>query len=293
VGYVQETFSLPKDFPFDLFRTGASAEPSPLLHRHDCLELNYAESGGGRYHIEDRIVPIEAGDVFVINDLEPHMAVSDGTLSLLVVIFDPSLVWSRADEFGYLQPFFQRNLRFTNRIRPGDGAYDDFRSAILAMETEWREREEGYRLVIKSRLLLLLALLSRHFGRKGEIGADVREYRESYERIRPAVDLIHERFAGELRLADLAAAAAMSGPYLSTFFRKVMGVTVSEYLDSVRTNRACMLLKSTAKPITEVAYESGFNSSSYFNRVFKASQGVSPREYRAGTKESANSREES
>lgn len=87
----------------------------------------------------------------------------------------------------------------------------------------------------------------------------------------------------QLSLPEVAKAVNVSAPYLSGLFRRVTGLTFTGYLARVRVEMVKSLLANPQLRITEIAYGTGFNSLSQFNRVFKRMCGVSPREYRAAS----------
>lgn len=95
-----------------------------------------------------------------------------------------------------------------------------------------------------------------------------------------AARIIRERHTENLSLADIASEVDFSRERLSRLFHETLGITFSEYLIQVRLASAHQLLKDTDLPITEIAYESGFQSLSQFNRNFAKFEGQSPREFR-------------
>lgn len=99
-------------------------------------------------------------------------------------------------------------------------------------------------------------------------------------KITRAARLIRERHREDLRLADIASGVELSRERLSRLFHETLGITYSEYLIQVRLASARQMLKESDLPITEVAYESGFQSLSQFNRNFAKLEGLSPREFR-------------
>ena len=68
--------------------------------------------------------------------------------------------------------------------------------------------------------------------------------------------------------------------YLSTMFRKSMGMTFSSYVQLLRLNQATWLLTQTQLPVAEVAAKSGFASIKTFHRAFKYQYSIAPGEYR-------------
>ena len=67
---------------------------------------------------------------------------------------------------------------------------------------------------------------------------------------------------------------------MSNFFKKKTGYALFEYINEVRIQKACDILRYSDRTVLEVAYEVGFNSISLFNRTFKKLRGTTPREYR-------------
>jgi len=67
--------------------------------------------------------------------------------------------------------------------------------------------------------------------------------------------------------------------YLSTVFKKHMGVGIVEYLHSVRIQHACTMLHQGFSSVSDVAFRCGYSDAQYFSKVFKNRMGVSPRAY--------------
>ncbi len=86
----------------------------------------------------------------------------------------------------------------------------------------------------------------------------------------------------DLRIADLASAAATSPSGLQRKVKQAMGITPQDLLREARIKHACLLLTTTDKTIAEVAYSCGFSDPKYFSRCFKTSIGKSPTEYKTG-----------
>lgn len=91
---------------------------------------------------------------------------------------------------------------------------------------------------------------------------------------------IREHQSEELTLGQVAAAVHTSIFYFCKLFRKVTGLTFTEFVSRTRTEKAKNLLLNPNLRVSEIAYESGFQSLTHFNRVFKKIVGESPTEYR-------------
>jgi len=68
--------------------------------------------------------------------------------------------------------------------------------------------------------------------------------------------------------------------HLSVSFQTKLGISFSDYLQSIRMHHAKALLKNTDLPITEVCFRAGYRNLSHFLRVFKKNVGATPKEYR-------------
>jgi AraC-like DNA-binding protein len=91
---------------------------------------------------------------------------------------------------------------------------------------------------------------------------------------------VRERHDAPLSLGDIAEEVGLSRERLSRLFHETLGITFSDYLAEVRLGRARQLLAEGSSPVTEIAFASGFQSISQFNRRFLQAEGVSPSEYR-------------
>jgi AraC-like DNA-binding protein len=92
---------------------------------------------------------------------------------------------------------------------------------------------------------------------------------------------VRENYFRSISLEKIARIAKMSPFAFSRFFKKNCGAGFVEYLTRVRTNKACYLLRETEYQVQEIATECGFASISNFNKQFRKTEGISPREYRA------------
>lgn len=100
-----------------------------------------------------------------------------------------------------------------------------------------------------------------------------------------ALSYIDENYMHDtLSLNTVAAEAEVSANYLSAVFSQSMNKTFVEYVTEKRMENAKRLLKGTTLSSGEIAGRVGYKDSHYFSFVFRKTQGMSPREYRAGAK---------
>ncbi|MBA7654527.1 HTH-type transcriptional activator RhaR [subsurface metagenome] len=99
--------------------------------------------------------------------------------------------------------------------------------------------------------------------------------------IRPAINYIDANYNKPIILADVAKASHLSISRLAHIFKEQMGITIIDYLTSVRIERAKQLLLATDQNCTEICFEVGYNNQSYFTRTFKGLVGMTPRQFKA------------
>ena len=80
----------------------------------------------------------------------------------------------------------------------------------------------------------------------------------------------------------IAEHVGMNRSSFCTFFKKATGQTYITYLNKLRVDRACYLLRQGKFNVTEVCYMVGFNDVPYFNRCFRNNRGMSPKDYADG-----------
>ena len=88
-------------------------------------------------------------------------------------------------------------------------------------------------------------------------------------------------YGEKLALEDIAAAGHVSRSKCCQIFRRFMGQTPIEYVNTYRLKRSRDLLLETEKSVTEIALACGFNHLSYFSRIFFQAFGATPSEFRA------------
>ena len=117
---------------------------------------------------------------------------------------------------------------------------------------------------------------------------DFRELKSAgkyYEMIQKAKQYINLHFADQdISLHSVASIVSVSPNHFSTIFSQETGETFIEYLTRVRINKSKELLQTTALRSADIAYDVGFGDPHYFSYIFKKHTGISPREFRTGSK---------
>lgn len=179
---------------------------------------------------------------------------------------------------------FRKRLRFIPRGAEAEAATNDgtlqvelFVGAVLLGALSLSPGPEALERDAYRRWLKLIAKdLSEHLSSPH---AHAKEVLPSH--IAEAAQMIRKRHKEALSLEDVAKAVGLSRERLSRLFHESLGITFSEYLNHARLETARSLLEGTDRSVTEIAFDSGFQSLSQFHRRFRSAENQSPSQFRA------------
>ncbi|WP_126243416.1 AraC family transcriptional regulator [Chitinophaga rhizosphaerae] len=109
---------------------------------------------------------------------------------------------------------------------------------------------------------------------------------EDTERMNSVHAYVMQHFREKISLDAAAALANMTPTSFSRYFRTHANKTFSDFLSEIRIGYACKLLLEKEMDVAQIAYESGFQTLSNFNRQFRALTSYSPLAYRRAYSES-------
>ena len=99
--------------------------------------------------------------------------------------------------------------------------------------------------------------------------------------LKKALKIINANFSTKINLEEIARQIHVNTSYLSYLFKIEMGLSFTEYINTLRINMAKNLLMKTNMSIIDISLQSGFSDQSYFTKVFKKIEVCTPKEYRS------------
>ncbi|ANY69340.1 hypothetical protein BBD42_24780 [Paenibacillus sp. BIHB 4019] len=172
-----------------------------------------------------------------------------------------SSIFSLLHQYGLKSPF-------------GDFPY-------LPLNTEHRE-EACFEMQVQCVLNQIWQSIYRHLDQIPKI-AQTQKAIQYQVRLQKMLAFIHQNYRFEVSLQHISLAANISKSEASRCFHSFLNCSPIEYLLQHRVESSKHLLSYTAYNIQEISLECGFNSPSYFIKIFKRNTGMTPREYRANS----------
>lgn len=253
--------------------------PTPMArwHCHDDYELHMIVATSGKAFVGDWIGPFESGHVVLCGPRLPHNWIStdipEGGVERrdLVIQFLHAPIEKASSLVSELMPLLAR-------ARHGV----EFFGFAQIGEEHWRRIKWTKGMRRLAAFINLMADLARWTDYRLLSNVQMQGVVNDAEldQINPIVARITENVAQSPSAGVFAAELGMSESRFSRFFRRMTGNTYTDFVNQVRINRACQLLMSTDRYVTNICYDVGFNNVANFNRRFREIKGVTPSEFR-------------
>lgn len=253
------------------------------MHWHDHLEIAQVLEGRGSFLFGRRTFEAAPGDVFFIDNSQPHVALAEpgARLRLLLVLFRPELIAGpgcRELDLGYLAPFRGDERTASPRIAASSALAAELAPVLGELREIWERGDPAEHHLADATLRRALALANRH-RRLGSRSATQAAALRS-EQIRPVLAYVDRHCRESITLDDVAQVVHVSPSRVRHVFKDVTGVSFKEYVTQVRVAEAKRLLLSTDLSVAEIARAVSYTNLHQFYKVFYRSCAMSPGEYR-------------
>lgn len=263
----------------------ASAKPIKMLHYHNMYEMGICVAGSGEFQINDRVYRFKKGDISFVTHFTPHYSNSDKGYPARwkVIFFDPIRLMKLA---GMLDP--DKALLAVGVDIPFSGIFSPEENPRLTEFVndviEQLKIDDEYTDIALAFSIGSFIISSTRYARThpANDGAPVMIDKQHYNKIAPAISIInaHMENTEMLKETELAKICKTSVSNLRKLFVKQTGISPKVYINETRMAYAEYLISNTDMSIIEIASKVGYSEVSGFNRLFKATFGTSPSEYR-------------
>lgn len=248
------------------------------LHFHNFLEIGYCYYGDGCMCFGDEEKEYHAGTVTIIPSNFPHRTKGPaGVIHKWEYLF--------VDIEGVLKKFYADNQLFREQFMynmmhspylVSESENPRLASVVKAILEENREQKPCFKDAVNGYLFVLIQEIVRLGGT--EI-SEINLYESQLEKIKGALEYIETHYVDDIKIGDLAKVCHVSESYFRKVFAQCMNVLPLEYVNLVRIQKACDLMRQTDDSLEVLAWKVGFTSLSTFMRNFKKIVGETPKQW--------------
>ncbi|RZJ67051.1 MAG: AraC family transcriptional regulator [Flavobacterium sp.] len=245
-------------------------------HYHPEYELTLITKGHGKRVVGDSHENFSTGDLVLIGPELPHTWSNEsfgaGESSAIVIQFSQEFIdkFSTLNECAAILQVLQRS---------NCGSFFPTAHFEIANAIKMLPHKKGLDRIVA--LLDILEALSGEASQPLSSGVySASRSSESAHRINKVCRFIQEKSAGNISLEQAASLVSLSKSAFCKFFKRMMKTGFSDYVNEIRIANACLLLTDSDKTVREIAADSGFESLTYFNRIFLRKKGKTPVAFR-------------
>ncbi len=233
---------------------------------HDNPEFLHCIDGDGEVYIDNSPIKMKKGDTVIINPRRLHATKTNQKMVYHCLIVD--------------EQFFKDNGIDIDKIYFLDKISDPKAKELMeniahAFKRKWTDFS-----VPKIRLCVLeyIYYISKNFSNESKQKA--KKISKSYAAVLDSIEYISNHYKEPLSLDEISARAGFSRFHFSRLFKENTGSTMIELLNAKRCEAAAILIRNTSMSISEICFECGYDSPSYFAKTFNKIYGHLPSDYR-------------
>ena len=237
-----------------------------LPHAHSHAELFYIVGGDGQFRIEDKLYPVSANQLVIVNPNVIHTEVSYEAHPLEYIVLGIEGLALSVTKDG--------DPRFCILDYRGGG---DILTCLRNILRETDAAQPGYEAICQAYMEILIVRLIRSTSLSVTSTASGPLVSRQCATIRRYID---NHYKEQLDLDTLAKEAHVNKYYMAHAFKREYGISPISYLIQRRIEESRYLLRETDLSLSQIARLLGFSSASYFSQSFRRAEGTTPMEYR-------------
>ena len=268
-----------KEYPFHFYYDNLELFDFHCIEWHTEFEFVYVETGTVYFGISDKQFALSEGQGVFINSKILHRYFSQGKAIVPNFVLMPyfiaaqdSLIYQK-----YVLPIMASPMDY--QIFSSDIPWQAQALSLMREMMAAQEKASDVELVSSYLIQKIWHILYQntdveHMGKKENYSAS------SQARLQLMMQYIHQKFAYNISLSDIADQAKVSKSTALNLFQRYLGISPVTYLINYRLQEAAKLLASTEKKVTVISKDTGFDNVDYFCKAFKKYYKLTPTEYR-------------
>ncbi|WP_420146805.1 AraC family transcriptional regulator [Spirosoma sp.] len=248
-----------------------------LWHYHPEYEIVYIEGTNGTRHVGDHISRYEGSDLVFIGPNIPHLNFDYGVRTdhqkVVVQLKENFLgeVFWQAPELTAIAQLFER-------ARSGISFYGSIKQVVGEQLKQLADLPPFERLMLLLKIFQQLAASSEYVALHGEVVTSVYNLNEQL-RLKRIHQFIAEHYVRKIDIMEAATLANLTEAAFCRYFKRMTRLTFTQFLNKYRVNQAQKLLL-VDNTVTEACFACGFESLSYFNKIFRRVTGENPLQFK-------------
>lgn len=262
-----------------IFEATRNKEHLSRWHYHKEIEILVLTEGQLDVHVEDEYYPLKASDVLLIGPSQLHRDRSYANrLTYLVFQFDLEQYMDQS-MLPYMHPFTGDHIPL-NRLNYLFHEQEELRrtifSCVLEIYKESRHKENGFEIAVSLLIKKIILSLIRADNQK------VLNFNSNPDmlRLKPVLEYIDEHLDEKIQVEEASKLVNFSYFYFIKFFKKVLGMSFTEYVHYKKIKKAERMLLTKDLSIAQIGSAVGMQNMAHFYKIFKKHNQCSPNEYR-------------
>lgn len=253
-----------------------------VKHFHNQYEIFFLLEGERQFFFNNRSYTAHSGSLILVDENIIHMTKDDATPQVghdrIILYIDRDKMQELDHKFPHLNlvSFFHNNYGVFHLNEKQQRA---FINLYVSLQKEFDQKNRNYKAVIDMEILMYFIQFMRE--NHTLVPENLEESANpKYKHVYDAADYISKHYVENIPLDTLASQIFISKYYLCRTFKEITGYSVNEYVNIHRIQHAKKLLEETDFGISEIAHQVGYESITYFEKVFKTYMTISPLRYR-------------
>ncbi len=242
------------------FSNPKTLSPSPHFHKE--IEIIYVVSGGAVAYADRKQYQISDGDLFIAFPNQVHYFENSIKGEYYLTIFSPALLFETEQIMKAFLP--ENNVLNLGR----NNVVETFlQNGLLSKNQEYATNIMG------GYINLMMGMVIPKLSLKRITHSDDNT-------VQKIIKFCNQNFSGDVSLDMISDELHLNKYYVSHIINDKMGINLTNFINSLRINAACYMLREPKNKIADISENVGFGSIRTFNRVFREQMNVTPRDYR-------------
>ena len=248
------------------------------LHWHEEIQFVLVVSGEATFQINEEKLIVREGEGVFINSGCLHMAEDKKKTDCVYICLNvsPHFVLPQELYTTYVLPFIQATNLSCILVDSNTQWGKNIVEAILKIKELMEQKVQFFEMDINMQLTVIWKNLICN-GFQPEY---IQTEKLKSQRMKQMLSWIQVHYSEKIKLEDIAKAGQLSRSECCRYFKRTLKTTPLNYVIDYRIQKSLLLLQQEETSVTEVAYEVGFNSTSYFIEKFKRSMNMTPLAYK-------------